>query len=70
MIFFAILKSDVLLWSPIPLLFVGCEGSKRSEDMRSLDPHVSVVVDDPNEAAQLFAVLGSIDCQDGFYLIW
>jgi hypothetical protein len=63
-------ESDVLLWSPIPLLLVGCEGSEGSEDMRSLYPHVSVVIDDPNEAAQLFAVLGSVDGQDGFYLIW
>jgi hypothetical protein len=46
-------ESDVLLWlDPKLLLLVGGEGSKRSKDMRSLDPHVSIIVDNPDEAAQ------------------
>jgi hypothetical protein len=51
----------ILLWSPIPPFLVGGKGSKRSEYMRSPDPHVSIVVDDPNEATQFSVVLGSID---------
>ena len=30
--------------------------------MGALDPHVLVVIDDANEAAQFLAVLWSIDC--------
>jgi hypothetical protein len=59
-----------LLWSPIPLLLVGGEGSKRSEDMRSLDPHLLVIVDDPNEATQLFAVLGGVGGKDSLDFVW
>ena len=38
--------------------------------MGSSDPHVPVVVDDTNEAAQFLAVLWFVNSHDGLHLCW
>ena len=62
-------EGSLFLLCPSPFDCLGRQGCERSKNMRSSDPHVSAVVDYSTEAAQLSAVLRSIDLQDSFDLV-
>ena len=51
-------------WRTLALLRV-----REHENMRSLDPHVSVIVDNANEAAQFPAVLWGVNLENGLDLV-
>ena len=63
-------ESSLLLWTPVPFRRLGRQGSKRCENMGTSEPHVAIVVDKSNEAAELLSSLGSVNLHDGRNLVF